>query len=238
MKKILIAVVVFFGLGTVGAFAGDLPDLVTVAPQKVFAPPGFDDNDNAQVVLTGEFPSTCFKVAPATYGVSEADHRIVLNNNAYYYSTSWCLFVMVPYMQVVNLGLVPNGIYDVMADDGTGKLRKFTTIPIAKSENPQPDDSLYAVVDDLILSADKREFILRGKLTAECMLLKDVKVLARTANIVEVLPVTELTPGQDCPSKITPFERRVSMEGVNWKGETLFHVRSMNGQALNKVLGL
>ena len=49
-----------------------LPVLEIVVPEKAFIPPGFDNNDQAQIVVTGNLRNTCHKIGtPLTRGQPE-----------------------------------------------------------------------------------------------------------------------------------------------------------------------
>src|SRR6185437_10263974 len=48
--------------GPLVAQAGDSMSVFAESPQDVFTPKGFDDNDNAQVVLAGSFGNFCFHI--------------------------------------------------------------------------------------------------------------------------------------------------------------------------------
>jgi len=83
---------------------------------------------------------------------------------------------------------------------------------------------------------------LKGRLPGSCTRLKEVKVITRKANIVEVLPIIDSGSARDsaagCFENFVGFEKEIPVNLPAWKGRALFHVRSLNGQALNKVLEL
>lgn len=158
------------------------PGLVVVEPKEVFAPPGFDDNDNdnAQLVVAGSFPSNCCKAGPLNSTVDIGKKEIRLRSEAYFQDNCWCLFVEVPFQQTVDLGVLPSGDYKVRAATRDGG--------------------------------------------------------HRAENAIEVLPVAEMRQGETCRPLLRPFRTQVRIQGRDASGMTLVHFRSLNGQAVNKVI--
>ncbi len=106
-------------------------------------------------------------------------------------------------------------------------------LPVAPALTASPDEFLYASVTDVDL--ENRDLLrLRGTFTDGCTSVSDVTVLYRSPNIIELLPKVTRAPGRPCPSVMVPFETRVRLESP-WRGITLLHVRTMNGQALNRA---
>ncbi len=66
MKSFILPLLILPLLGASFARADEpaAPPLVSVTVRAVYAPSGFDDNDEAQVVLDGFLPNTCYRLAP------------------------------------------------------------------------------------------------------------------------------------------------------------------------------
>ncbi len=226
----------FFGLAA-SAQQDFRPVLVNHNPENVFIPQDFDNNDNAQVVVDGTFGSTCYKTAPTEYVVDENKKVITVRNKAYFYNSSWCAFMMVPYYQTVNLGIISAGKYDVKTEDENGASKSAGQLPVFMSNSLNPDDYLYAPVNEAILSSkkgtEKRTVLLRGAFTSSCMSLKEVKVIYR-GNVIEVLPVAQMAEGA-CLDRMIPFTKTITIE-QDMKGKNLLHVRSLSGQSINNVV--
>ncbi len=209
-------------------------------PEALFAPPGFDSNDHAQIVLSGSFINTCYKVGPNQAEVDVVNQTIHVTQQAYLLDTPWCLHVLVPYTTVVDVGILPPGNYDVHVRAEASREKDFGKMGIvraAESSGSAPDEKLYAMVDEV--SYENSVLTLKGKLPGACTRLKEIALLTRKNQIVEVLPLAEMVnPGVvECASELVPFERKVPFKAP-WKGSTLFHVRSLNGQSINRVYDL
>ena len=59
------------------------PAIVVQLPENVFSPMGFDDNDNAQIVLYGNLPDTCHKAGSVRYRVDKQRKTIFIRNEVY-----------------------------------------------------------------------------------------------------------------------------------------------------------
>jgi hypothetical protein len=227
------------------------PEKIRIAPDKVFAPTGFDDNDNAQIVLSGAYPNTCYKVGQVSAAVDELTRKIRVRNEVYHYDSSWCLMVMVPWSQTVNLGTVPSGDYEVEFEQEDGVAVAHEKLGVSKANSSAGDDFLYAIVDEVSVETTEKPaegvsthatvrteakiISIAGHLPSSCAKLKEVKVIHKNKDVFEVLPIVEVPDNLMCQPMLRPFKTRVDL-GAAAKGETLVHVRSLNGQAVNRVV--
>ena len=113
------------------------------------------------------------------------------------------------------------------------------------SPSASPDSYLYALVEDVqaqraqvaegtgsVTRAPRLE--VSGSLLNTCMKLKELRVIRNDPSVLEVLPITEMESGVECAEVVTPFQSGVDLD-PSLKGEVLIHVRSLNGQAYNKM---
>lgn len=212
--------------------------LVSVTPENAFVPPGFNNRENAQVVLTGELVNTCFKIGPTAVSIDSANKKVFLTQQAYFFNGCFCADIVTPYVQTVNLGVLPAGNFQVLVLNGNHQFVEKAALPIAVGMGPGPDDRLYAPVEEAFLDQTSPSatpaLILRGTFTTSCMDLDHVQVLYRIPNVIEVLPYAEYKPGANCVQTSRPFEAQVVLQSP-WHGSSLVHIRSLNGQSINKV---
>jgi len=225
--------------------------LVNVLPSKVFAPTGFDDNDKVQVVLYGQYPNTCYKAGPVEHTIDPQNpNKIIITPKAYVVKSGWCLPVLVQYTQVVNLEILDKGNYElnVKGQASEAPLQGSLTIAEAYEEtspdnNPHPsDDYFYAPVTEVSINTDGSikeqpiSFTIRGIFPYDCMKLKEVKIIRKNPQILEVLPIMQNVPqGTVCSAQIKPFEETIKLD-ENLTGTALIHVRALNGNSLNRVI--
>lgn len=211
---------------------------IDYAPSEVFVPVGFDDNDNTQVVLDGIFPNTCYKVSEPSVEVDKTNKKIQIVDKALYHKGSVCLYMLVPYFKTVNLGVLPEAQYDVEIRDASGRFVKAASVNVAKATTSNPDDYLYAPVEEVVVdqSGAAPKLILRGNFTQSCLRVKEVKVSFHKDpnNVMVVQPIAE-EDGSVCKEVSKPFVERIELDEA-LSGKTLIHVRSLNGQALNRMI--
>jgi hypothetical protein len=239
MKSLL----TFFSIALLGAqlsFGDQLlptaPETVTVAFAKVFVPSGFDDNDRTQITIEGVFPNTCYKVGPYATQIDLKTRTITIQQQAYRYQ-GICLQVVVPFHQVVDLGLIPQGEYKIV-DSASGSALSVIRIDIAKKS--EPDEYLYAPITDAFITTDPENGIhtlgIQGAFTDRCTVFEDIKV-NYTADVIVVQPIVKRIGARSCAKDKTRFMRTVQLK-ESLTGMYLLHVRSMNGQAINKMVDL
>lgn len=212
------------------------PIKIVVQPSDIFVPSGFDGNDNAQIVVAGVLPNTCFKAGKLSAVVDEKTKKIVLSQEALQYTGCWCAPIKVPYFQSVDLGVLNIGDFTVFAK-GNSRPEKQKLI-IAPAASTSPDDHFYAPIEEAALDVRGRNPILtlRGTFPSGCMRMQEIRVIHKSENVMEVLPITSLREGDTCAPGLVPFEASVELE--RRPGKTLIHIRALNGQAINKILEL
>lgn len=227
----------FFSFLTLShALADNLPNTVNIALKKAFIPSGFDDNDRSQIAVEGLFPNTCYRVGPHAIKVDEAYKTVTIQQQAYLYG-GMCLQMFVPFTQVIDLGLLSDGKYKILDAESGASLG---SLDVAKSKNLGPDDFLYAPITDAYVtfqpSVKTNTLVLTGNFGDRCSDFEEIKVLYQD-QVVVVQPVVKRTTENPCTPQPTRFLKTVELkQGV--QGIHLLHVRSLNGQAINKMVDL
>jgi len=211
----------------------DSPVLVNVVLEKSFIPIGFDDNDKVQVVVTGTFSNACYRVGPYQVQTDRENRKVHIRQSAYLYP-GWCLQIMIPFTQVIDIGLLPSGEYTV-GDATNGNVLGKLPVTVAKSQGA--DDFLYAPVTDAFIqiTSDKPILTLKGNFTDRCMQLKKT-VVHYYPDIIVVQPIVEMSEDTSlCGHDLIRFQRETVLSTA-LKGNYLLHVRSVDGQAINKIV--
>ena len=206
---------------------------VPISSARTFAPSGFDDNDQTQVVLEGSLDNDCYRLAKPRVTIDQTAKLIQIQPTADYFQ--WmCLEVLVPWTQVVDLGTLAAGPYNIkVGDNGQSE-----TITINHSSTISPDDHVYAPIDSTSVTVDDASrtitATLRGRFTTRCAEFEEIRVLD-SGKTIQVLPIMKAGTSRTCRDRReVTFEQDVN---IPWRdaGRYLVHVRSLNGQAVNQV---
>jgi hypothetical protein len=218
------------GLALAGVAQADEPR--SVGASHLFAPQGYDDNDEIVVVASGFLPNTCYQLTTPLVKTNLATRTISIDLKSHV-NPNPCVNVPVPFEQEVDLGSLPVG--DWTLETTIGSLR--TTLNVVQSPNESPDAYLYAPIDQVNVSFDagsgRWTALLTGDLLASCLEIKETKVLGQGA-VVVLLPILEQRDDV-CQPTSEHFNLRVLLpEDLN-PGLHLLHVRSLNGRGLNRI---
>jgi len=224
---------------------GNNPKMVTVNLTHAFLPYGFDNNDRIQAMVEGVFPNPCHKLTrDYTVKVDETAKKISIEQNAYQY-TGFCVALFVPFSQTIDFGIISTaGDYEVM--DAQSKA-VIGTLNVSEPRNPTsdlgPDDFLYAPVRDAFITKDAAgnpQLVVRSVYADSCTTLDASNILIDyQKEVIVVEPrATKPTTGTGV-CEPTLREEEVEKPLVDMpKGTFLLHVRSANGEAINKIVHL
>ena len=213
------------------------PKTVETALTKAYIPLGFDDNDRIQIAVAGSFKNTCYKVGPHALKVDSESKTITVQQQAYLYS-GVCLQMFVPYSEIVDVGIIPSGNYKVV-DALSGKT--LAELPVNQGANPGPDDFTYAPISDAYVVNDpdtqKHVLALSGSFGDRCSDFEEIKVQVSNEVII-VQPVLARKADISCAPEKVRFLKTIELNDSVKNGVYMLHVRSLNGQAINKLVDL
>ena len=224
------------------------PSNITSPIKKIYIPNGFDSNDNVQVVMSGIFPNSCYKTGSTGSSVDLQTNTVLVWAKSYDYSGAHiCTQALVPFLQEVNVGILPPGTYKVKF---AGDPSISNTLTVDPHRIESPDDYLYAPVTnamvlDAEIKSDESDNYLRKTLTLSgkfpylfvgCLIMKEVIIRNTPNDVLVAMPVAEEIDDERCGQPGThDFKVDVPINEV-LTGDVLLHVRVMNGHSLNQVL--
>jgi hypothetical protein len=209
-------------------------------PEKVFTPDGFDNNDHAEFVLHGHFPNNCYRAGQATATIKNG--KVFVTNIAYRDTDSLCTKMSVPWSTAVSIGALPKGSYPIYVLAPTGEQILFESLQVAEARSKSIDDYPYAYVNGVLVKVDRLRGIplvtISGSFGMTCMYIRKIKIVQNKRDVISILPIVDFDRSKPCgyPFAPIPFERTIRFTNPLEARATLFHVRSMNGQALNRVV--
>ena len=206
---------------------------VPISSSRTFAPVGFDDNDQTQIVLEGRLDNDCYRLAQPRVKIDQKTKQIEIQPTADYFQ--WmCLEVQVPWTQTVDLGVLSAGTYQIKVG-ATGESEKLAIKP---ASTVSPDDHVYAPVDsvDVLVNPAGHSIIatLRGRFATRCAEFDEFRVID-SGKTIQVLPIVKAGSARNCSEqRETSYEQQLELP---WRdaGRYLVHVRTLNGQSVNHV---
>lgn len=210
--------------------------------EKVFVPQGFDDNDNAEVIVQGRFPNACMKTGPVGRKIDLDTKTITLTPEVYVYRGEPCAQVIVPFTQRVTFGTLSAGTWKIVVE-GMPSLNALPLV-VERARSAAPDDFLYAPVEEVVLlpgtMGSRQKLVISGNwphLQGDgCFSLKEIRTHLGPDNTLVVRPISEILPASRCTR--TTGRKRVFQGSVTLDkpltADSLIHVRTLNGESLNK----
>lgn len=218
------------------------PEMRPSPVSKILIPNGFDDNDNVEIVLQGYYRNTCSKVGPTSYTVDYETKIITITANSYMYDTLFCAQVITPFLQVVKVGVMPEGEYSVRLSHDT-TLTQAVTIKHRTTESP--DDYLYAPVEEVRLDVDgatgRQSLLIKGTfplLLHGCWIIREIRVGRDPADVIVVQPISEIIDNPECRGRTDRSFKIVQPMMEPFYGEGLLHIRVLNGNSINRFINI
>lgn len=209
------------------------PSVRAIPVDHVFAPDGFDTNDDTQVIVTGYLPNLCYKSPKASQQV--LGKTIDVRVQALYDMPpgTMCLQAIVPFMEAVSVGVLDKGTYNIKVNEGTPS-SKAEQIKVVESSSSAIDDHVYAAVDFVETFPGSRTIRLKGYNPSDCFELDQIKMVSNKKDTFAVLPILKQVR-EACPMKMVPFEYEATVPNELDAETLLLHVRVMNGRSVNAL---
>lgn len=235
------------------SFDASEPKTTLLPTSKIFTiERGFDTNDATEVAIQGYLPNTCYSLGKGTAQIDEENKKIFVGVEGYIRHNQICLQVMTPYLEVIHLGPLVEGDYEVFSMtnlDISGKLH----IEASPSENV--DEHLYAPVDTVYINSvpsfhgthHEQILTLKGTypfMVKGCMRIHEVKTYMNSNDVLVVLPIAKIYDDEkavECRANdVDRYNRfhvnHITTTPIREKG--LVHVRTLAGKALNQFVDL
>lgn len=197
----------------------------------VFAPKGFDDNDDAEVMAFGWLPSPCY-LSPVGVA-SRSQNTLHVSARATASLSRICLPMAVPFLVPVHLGVLEAGTFLIQYVDELHNV-KASVLNVDNALGDQVDNYTYAHVERLDGDEVERKIILAGRNPSDCFELDRVESIYNGKDTYSLLPIMKQVK-PDCPRKMVPFRYTVDMPKKIDSAKVLWHVRRLDGKSINLI---
>ncbi len=209
------------------------PAWVQIPVEKVFAPMGFDSNDDVQVVVSGVLPDLCYKSPKASATIEEGLVKVVVEALYEAPEGGVCAQLVRPFLEKVSLKVLDAGEYRVQANVDSAQLIEEKII-VKQAASIDVNDHVYAGVDFVERVPDSRKVILHLNTPSDCYELDRVEEISNEKDSFSVLPIMRKIR-ERCPIKVTEFKQDYTVpEGLPAE-EILLHVRTLQGDSYNTL---
>lgn len=232
MKKIT-ALLLFAALSPAFALDG-IPVKKVVPVSHVFAPNGFDSNDNSEIIITGYLPNLCHKSPAAEVKIEGKKIDIKLTSLYYHESNPFCPEMIVPFTESVTLGVLDRGNYEVVVN-GKSQWEHKEKVKIAGAVSNSIDEFSYAYVHYIEKEDAQKGYVkLKGYNPSDCFELESIEYIHNGKDTYSILPKMKQVRGF-CPRKMVPFEYEWKVPNDLDRDEVLLHVRTLDGKSVNSL---
>lgn len=232
-KHIALATIMAIGPSLVWGSDLAAPIETLVPVDHVYAPAGFDSNDNAEIVLTGFLPNLCYKAPKVNMIIAKNKISVSMKALKAQGGLGFCTQVIVPFIETVNIGVLDQGKYLLAVNENSGWEKK-SEMKISEATSNSIDDVVYANVEEVVKSDEGRKVFLKGYNTSDCLELKEIAIKDNGSDTYSVLPIMKKVR-DFCPRKLVPFTYEFNVPENLKADRVLLHVRVMNGKSLNAL---
>lgn len=215
------------------------PDIITSPVDHLYIPEGFDSNDAVEIVVTGEFSNPCYSRNKVDVKVSDdlIDIKVTaIAPKAFLIGSRSCPDMIVPFKEVVTLGNLQGGKYQVKVNKGSQYAIQDQLV-VAESSSSAMDDHIYAAVE-WIERKSSDSFKLHGMRYSSCFELDEIQVISNKKDTLSLLPVMKKV-SDFCPRKGMPVVYDVKLDFSSLRSsKSLLHVRTMDGKSINSIVSV
>lgn len=244
MKFIYQAIAASFFLSSVAQANQPVP--INLDVEEVFSiENGFDTNDQIEIAVRGSLPDSCHKLGKGFVRIDHTNKKLFVRVEGYVRNSDICLQMTTPFLEVIRVGHLAAGRYQVVAEN---QPEIFGMMNVKPFNNEDQDDFLYAPVDNASLSlintfaSGYQHLTLEGTypfLLKGCMRITEIKTYLTSGNILIVQPVSEIFEEAYCQDGGADTYNRYKLvkkidSPILEKG--LVHVRTLNGKSLNQLV--
>ena len=229
LKSIIALILIISGF----VVQASVPILREVPVDHVYSPKGFDSNDNSEIVIEGYLPNLCHKSPQAKVVIKDKVIDIKVKSLYYHESNPFCPEMIVPFMKVVDLGVLDKGDYKILVN-GSSPFEIKDELFINESVSDSVDEFVYANVEYIEKNYNNRIIHLRGYNPSDCFVLDKIEVVDDGKDVYSILPKMKQI-SDFCPMKMQSFDYEMEVPRHLMSDKVLLHVRGMDGKSVNSI---
>jgi hypothetical protein len=210
---------------------------VVEAPVKhLFIPHGFDNNDNIELVVTGEFPSTCYSSHKSEVEVN--GDIVNIKVTALKKESEVCEQIMIGFKEVVRIGTLQGGDYKVVVNQGSASEQQ-ENVTIEEASSNSVDEYVYANVEYIDLGftgGTSGSAMIMAQTPGDCYDFDRVEYLSNKKDTLSVLPILKKVKPV-CGKMKVRVEIPIKFDPAQFSySQILLFTRSLQGQSVSTII--
>lgn len=199
---------------------------------EVYTPASYDSNDNVEIMVETTFSDTCWQVADTPVSI-DAESKTIHINALAVQTGEFCQPMLRPVQKLIRLGKLPPGTYAIVQGEDQ---EVIGGIRITRATSETVDDQPYAPVSEVRFQSALMGsgILVTGHFPESCLELEEVPISIEERAIV-IRPIVTRRLGVTCEPGSFPFRALTYLDYVK-EGRYLLQVRSMNGEAVNRIV--
>jgi len=211
------------------------PIVVNAPVEHLFVPNGFDNNDNVEVVVTGNFPNSCYSRNKVDVQIKNENINVTVTSLVNGHDQKdVCEKIEIPFMENVTIGNLQAGDYKINVNN---KLEEKLNVDIASSRSV--DNHLYAMINYIELGFTgglSGDAVLVGRIQESCLNLDTVEYLSNGKDTLSILPIMKKV-SDDCTGERKYLEVPVKFKPRAFSSnKVLLFVRTMDGKSVSSLI--
>lgn len=215
------------------------PRVIISPVDHLFIPSGFDNNDNVEVIVTGNFPNPCYIKNMAE--VKVINDRILIQVTALKKEDTKnkiCDPMNIPFMEVVTIGNLQGGDYQIKVNEGS-QYEQNEEMTINVSGSNSVDDHLYPIVEYIdtgFTGGASGDAVILARLPSDCVEFDRVEYLSNKKDTLSVIPILKKVSNV-CNEEQRRIEIPVKFDLKKFSHrDLLLFVRSIEGKSVNQLI--
>lgn len=229
MKRFLTALAAFTLSQTLMAS----PIIVNAPVDHLYVPTGFDNNDNIEMFVTGEFANSCYSRNKVEVKINNDLIDVKVTAMVNKDSNRNCEDLKIPYMENITLGSLQAGKYKVRVNNTLSD-----QLNVAEARSSSVDDYIYAPVDYVDLGFTggiNGEVFLVGR-ASDCLTFDRVELISNNKDTLSVLPIMKVV-SKNCASERNNFSIPVKFKPHLFANKNvLLFVKTIDGKSVTTLL--
>lgn len=209
------------------------PVSIPLPVEHIYAPKGFHDHQETEVIISGYLPNLCHKSPKTEVKVKGKEIHVDVTALHYEPGNPFCANVLVPFVETVQVGVLDKGDYKIVVNPNS-VFSKKSEITIDERSSDAIDDIVFANVYHVEKTGMESTVYLKGYNPSDCFVLDKIETQHNDKDTYSISPKMKQI-SDFCPKKMVPFVYKYEVPQDLKFPKVLLHVKAMDGRSVNTL---